>query len=342
MNKEKYIEIKYKNEINYLIKKLNNTNSKLILYGFNDLGSSIYKTFKNRVIDIVDKAKQGEIVDNISIKSIDNCEYNPNDIFVITAVNNNANKEIRKAIISKFQDKVKIYSINDYYFDKTDNMARYCPICETYSNYFKPFGYNPREDAICPSCDSLERHRLSWLVVKDRLKDVKNKKLLHIAPEKVFKEKFTEIFKENYITADISSKNVSMQMDITDIKLPDESFDYIYCSHVLEHIVDDRKAMRELNRVLKPDGWAVLLVPIVLQDKTEEDFSITSAEDRLKYYGHPEHVRNYGNDYIDRLVESGWKVEVIYPKDILNKEEIIQMGITKAAGEIFLCTKSYI
>lgn len=328
---------KYKDEINYLTNKLNTCNSKLILYGFNDLGSFIYQTFKNRVIDIVDRAKEGEIVDNISIKSIENCESNLNDIFVITAINNNANKEIRKAIISKFGDNAKIYSINDYYFDNPKN--RYCPICETYSNHFKSLGYTLREDAQCPSCDSLERHRLSWLVIKDRLKDTKNKKLLHIAPEKVFKEKFTEIFKENYITADISGKNVSMQMDITDIRLPDDSFDYIYCSHVLEHIIDDRKAMRELYRVTKHGGWAILLVPIVLQGKSEEDFTIISEEDRLKYYGHPEHVRNYGNDYVDRLIESGWKVEIIYPEDILNEEEIIQMRITKAAGEIYFCTK---
>lgn len=341
MNKENDVQIKYKNEISYLIKKLDICNSNLIIYGFNDLGYFIYQNFKNRVIDIVDKAKKNEAVDNISIKSIENCNYNPNDIFVITAINNIANKEIRKAIISKFGNKAKIFSINDYYFDKNDNMARYCPICETHSNYFKSFGFVPRNDALCPNCGSLERHRLSWLFLKDKLRkeDIKDKKMLHIAPEQTFREKFTEIFNNNYITADISRKNVSIQMDITDIQFPDNSFDYIYCSHVLEHVIDDRKAMREFNRVLKDDGWAILLVPIVLQGKTEEDFSITRVEDRLKHYGHPDHVRNYGSDYIDRLVESGWEVEVIYPEDFLTTKEIELMGITKAAGEIYFCTK---
>ncbi|RBQ26587.1 MULTISPECIES: class I SAM-dependent methyltransferase [Arcobacteraceae] len=332
----------HKNELTYLTKKLNDCNSKLIIYGFNNIGYCIYQIFKDKVVDIVDRVKQGEIIDRISIKSIEDCEYNPNDIFVIASVNNNANKEIRKSIISKFGDKTKIYSINDYYFDENEDMARYCPICKTHSNYFKPFGINPRKDVQCPACGSLERHRLSWLVIEEKLKNInlRNKNLLHIAPEQIFKEKFAELFKENYVTADISGKGVYMQMDITDIKLPDNSFDYIYCSHVFEHIIDDREAMRELHRVLKSDGWAILLVPIVLKKShTEEDFSIISKEDRLKHYGHPEHVRNYGSDYIDRLIESGWKVEVIYPEGFLTHKEIEFMGITKAAGEIYFCTK---
>ncbi|MGJ0373063.1 class I SAM-dependent methyltransferase [Aliarcobacter cryaerophilus] len=341
MNKESDVQIKYKNEINYLIKKLDTCNSKLIIYGFNDLGYFIYQTFKNRVIDIVDKEKQSEIIDNISIKSIENFDYNPNDIFVITAINNIANKEIRKTIISKFSDEAKIFSINDYYFDKTDNMARYCPICETHSNYFKSFGFVPRNDALCPNCGSLERHRLSWLFLKDKLRkeDIKDKRMLHIAPEKIFMEKFTNLFKENYLTADLYDKNAKIKMDITNIEYPKESFNYIYCSHVLEHIQDDKKAMRELNRVLKKDGWAILLVPIMTKGPTEEDHLINTPTERMKHYGHPDHVRNYGCDYKERLEESGWEVEVIYAEDFLTPKEIELMGITKAAGEIYFCTK---
>ncbi len=220
-------------------------------------------------------------------------------------------------------------------------MSRYCPICETYHEKFNSFGLKPREDALCPNCGSLERHRLSWLVIKDKIvnKDITNKNLLHIAPEKIFMQKFTNLFKENYLTADLYNPNAKIKMDITNINYPDESFDYIYCSHVLEHIQDDRKAMRELNRVLKKDGWAILLVPIMTKGPTEEDFSVTDSKERMKNYGHPEHVRNYGSDYIDRLMESGWKVEVIYPEDFLTNKEIELMGITKAAGEIYFCAR---
>lgn len=220
-------------------------------------------------------------------------------------------------------------------------MSRYCPICETNHEKFNSFGYIPREDALCPTCGSLERHRLSWLVIKDKIKNqnIKNKNLLHIAPEKMLREKFTNIFKENYLTADLYSANAKIKMDITKIEYPNESFDYIYCSHVLEHIQDDKKAMRELNRVLKKDGWAILLVPIMTKGPTEEDYSINTPEERMKYYGHPDHVRNYGCDYKERLEENGWNVEVIYSENFLTKEEINQMGITKAAGEIYLCKK---
>ncbi len=220
-------------------------------------------------------------------------------------------------------------------------MSRYCPICEIHNEKFNPFGYNPREDALCPTCGSLERHRLSWLVIKDKLKsiDLKNKNMLHIAPEKVFMSKFNDLFKENYLTADLYDKNTKLEMDITNIEYPDESFDYIYCSHVLEHIEDDKKAMRELNRVLKKDGWAILLVPIIAKDKTEEYFPKNTPEKRMKNYGHPEHVRNYGLDYKERLKECGWNVNIIHSVNILSAENIELMGITEAAGEIYLCTK---
>lgn len=218
---------------------------------------------------------------------------------------------------------------------------RYCPICEKYSKTFGSFGYTQREDAECPSCGSLERHRLSWLVIDKELQGIKieEKNMLHIAPEKVFMQKFDKLFKDNYLTADLNDKRAKLQMDITNIDYPSESFDYIYCSHVLEHIEDDRKAMKELCRVTKKDGWAILLVPIMTKGPTEEDHSINTPEERMKHYGHPEHVRNYGCDYKERLEESGWEVEVIYAEDFLTPKEIELMGITKAAGEIYFCTK---
>ena len=220
-------------------------------------------------------------------------------------------------------------------------MNRYCPICEQYFERFKSFGYIARDDAMCPICGSLERDRLSWLVIKQKtIHQEKNQKMLHIAPENIFKNKFGVIFgEENYITADLADKSVKVQMDITNILYPDESFDCIYCSHVLEHIIDDRKAMRELNRVLKKNGWAILLVPIVAKNKTEEDFSIITRDERMKHYGHPDHVRNYGLDYRDRLEESGWIVEIISAEDFLDDSQIALMGITQAAGQVYFVKK---
>ena len=101
-----------------------------------------------------------------------------------------------------------------------------------------------------------------------------------------------------------------VKMDITDIQYPDASFDVIVCYHVLEHVPDDRLAMREMRRVLKPGGWAILQSPLRVElEKTYEDFSITAPEERERAFGQRDHVRLYGRDYEQRLQESGWIVE---------------------------------
>ena len=129
-------------------------------------------------------------------------------------------------------------------------------------------------------------------------------------------------------------------MDITNIEYPDQSFDVIYCSHVLEHVLDDRKAMSEFCRVLKNDGWAILLVPIGAE-RTFEDPLIVSPQDRLKAFGLEDHVRLYGRDYIDRLRAAGFKVEIATTEDLVQPHEMVKFGLTntKANGEIYYCTK---
>ena len=129
-----------------------------------------------------------------------------------------------------------------------------------------------------------------------------------------------------------------VKMDITGIEYPDESFDVIYCSHVLEHVPDDRKAMREFHRVLKRDGWAILLVPINA-DATYEDASIVEPQDRLREFGQEDHVRIYGPDYVDRLTEAGFWVETMTPAELASPEDVVRMGLTSASGDIFYCTR---
>jgi ubiquinone/menaquinone biosynthesis C-methylase UbiE len=162
-------------------------------------------------------------------------------------------------------------------------------------------------------------------------------KVLHVAPEPSLEQLLRERFGDDYLTADFLDPRAMVQMDITNIQYPDNTFDVIYCSHVLEHVHDDRKAMREFARVLKPNSWAVLLVPIVA-DVTFEDPSITNPDEREKIFGQADHVRNYGLDYIDRLRESGFNVVRQRPSDFLDAEEIVKMGITPAAGDIYFCT----
>jgi predicted SAM-dependent methyltransferase len=215
--------------------------------------------------------------------------------------------------------------------------TKFCPICSEKS-YFLPFGENPRQEVLCSHCKSLERHRLTYLFLKEKTDFFKNnsaRKMLHIAPENCFEKLFRSTIGDGYITADLFNPNVMVKMDIMNIQYEDETFDIIYCSHVLEHVSDDKKAIKEFFRVLKKGGWAILNVPII-RDKTFEDSTITSPEERSKHYGQFDHVRAYGLDYIDRLREAGFEVIVTEPKDFLASFDIDNM---KLIGEVYFCTR---
>jgi SAM-dependent methyltransferase len=218
---------------------------------------------------------------------------------------------------------------------------RFCPVCRHRSRKFLEFGIVPRADAVCTYCGALERHRFEWLFLKNKTDLFKKQqiKILHVAPEKCFEDILRTHFGNNYITADLQRPNAAVKMDITDIKYPDGTFDVILCSHVLEHVQDDRRAMKEFYRVLKQDGWAVLLVPITA-DRTFEDPSIVDPLERLKAFGQDDHVRRYGPDFIDRLREASFKVSIITVSDLFEDTDIALMGLTPATGDIYYCTKS--
>jgi len=121
-------------------------------------------------------------------------------------------------------------------------------------------------------------------------------KLLHIAPEKNLQKALKAFSKIKYISGDLNPLVADRKIDITDINFENDYFDFIICNHVLEHIQDDRKAMQELFRVLKPGGEAILQVPISKYNKkTFENFSIVSPREREKYFGQKEHVRIYSS-----------------------------------------------
>jgi SAM-dependent methyltransferase len=222
----------------------------------------------------------------------------------------------------------------------TMSEKKYCPICKKFSKTFEKYGQEKRVNAICLNCGSLERHRFTWLYFerKTNLFDGIPKKVLHIAPEKCFQKRLIRLLGDNYFSVDINAKRPMMRMDVTSIQFRDETFDVIYCSHVLEHVVNDKGAMLEFYRVLKSDGWAIVLVPINGQT-TYEDPTITDPIKRSRLFGQEDHVRCYGLDYIDRLHDSGFEVKRICAVDFLSKEEILNMGITDAAGDIYFCKK---
>jgi SAM-dependent methyltransferase len=200
-----------------------------------------------------------------------------------------------------------------------------CPFCNSRLRTFLPFGLRfpvlkeekvvgggYRQNALCPICGSFDRERLLYLFLL-RKTDVfeKPQKLLHVAPEARVADILRAKVTVDYLTADIAAENVMVKMDITDIRFPDDSFDAIICNHVLEHVIDDRKAMAELYRALKPGGWGVLQVPLSLSLKnTYEDALITTITGREEAFGQGDHVRIYAKDYQDRLAQAGFRVSV--------------------------------
>jgi len=162
--------------------------------------------------------------------------------------------------------------------------------------------------------------------------------MLHFAPEPCFDSRLRQCLGSNYLTADLFNPHAMVKMDITNIEYPDQSFDVIYCCHVLQHVQDDRKAIRELYRVLRKDGWLMLQEPVTTE-RTIEDPSIISPEDRLRIFGQHDRTRRYGPDYVERLHEAGFKIEFTKINQLVTDDEAVRMGLTVASGEIGYCTK---
>lgn len=201
---------------------------------------------------------------------------------------------------------------------------------------FLPYGYGiQRPNVLSPSTLSLERHRLLWLYLQNETDFFKSKgatktKVLHMAPEQCFLSRFKKLSHIDLITADLYSPIVDVKANILNLPFDDNSFDVIFCNHVLEHIEDDKKAMQELYRVLKPGGMGIFQIPQdYSREKTYEDFTIKSPSERAKHFGQYDHVRVYGKDYFERLRAVGFKVhEVNYSKKI-SPEEIEKYRLMK-------------
>lgn len=208
----------------------------------------------------------------------------------------------------------------------------HCPCCERAFPSFLPFAIPPSFNILCPQCNSLPRHRMLWMYLMENgerlLKE--NMRVLHFAPEGVLQDFFASLPDVTYVTADLYMPNVAHIMDITDIRFDDDSFDAVVCVHVLEHIQDDRKAMAELYRVLKPGGWGLLQSPMRTSlERTYEDPAIVSEEGRFRHFGQHDHVRIYGRDYGDRLEKAGFKLTVKEYCRRMPEEQVRRMGLNR-------------
>lgn len=219
----------------------------------------------------------------------------------------------------------------------------YCPCCGSEFREFARFGGNRRKNAWCPECESLERHRLLWMFFEKKTNlYTENIRLLHVAPETIFYNRFNTLPNLDYYPADKYNElypSNTKYIDLLNIDLADESVDAIICNHVFQYIEEDRRAMSELFRVLKKGGWAVMQVPVnkALQ-KTHEDPTITDPLEREKVFGLKEHVRFYGPDYADRLREAGFTVSVEDYTGSFSDAENFKYGFWKG-DDIYYCKK---
>ena len=238
---------------------------------------------------------------------------------------------IKRKILSSLPEKPK----KVFFYGK----SCYCPVCNSDIRKYESFGHMAK--CWCPVCTSMRWHRLGWIFLKKRtnLFDEMPKKMLHIAPEVSFEPRFKRIANLDYVTGDLLEPNVMVKMDVTDIPFDNNSFDVIFCSHVLEHIPNDRQALNEFFRVLNFDGWAVFIVPIRMHKLTDEDLNVTNPKERVKRFGQHDHVRFYGKDFEDRLLEAGFEVTPIRTIDLVEVDRLESMGL-KEKEILFYCQKN--
>jgi SAM-dependent methyltransferase len=217
--------------------------------------------------------------------------------------------------------------------------AVHCPCCGGSYSRFLGIGSPPRA-AACPGCNSLERQRLLYLYLRERTNLFRDRlRVLHVAPEDCLQPQLARQANLDYLSADLAAGSAMAAIDITSIAFPDAAFDVILCSHVLEHVVDDGRAMRELCRVLRPGGWAILQVPMdPARAITFEDSSVTTAAERERLFGQWDHVRVYGRDYPARLRAAGFHVAVMPFAAELAPEQVRRCGLDPRE-EVFHCSK---
>lgn len=253
-----------------------------------------------------------------------------------------------KQVIRRFLGRQSLHLINLYYccryvlFYLGDRHR--CPCCGAALRKFMPliplYG-GPVAGVICPRCDSHPRHRLLWLFFQYEKKDVfdHNPAVLHIAPEFALMRQLLKIPNLHYISADLNSPFADCRVDVCMLPFINNIFDLVLCNHVLEHVPDDRRAMGELFRVLKPGGLAVVQVPVgkglVV---TLENAEISTPEARTRFFGQHDHVRLYGEDYPIRLAQAGFTVTISNFIDSFDAEAIKRYGLDKEE-KLFLCSK---
>jgi hypothetical protein len=216
--------------------------------------------------------------------------------------------------------------------------GRLCPVCGATARRFLPFGLDGRREALCPACGSLERHRFLWWCLETRLGLGERRwAILHTAPEPCVEARLRSRRAGEYVSVDRYDPSADVRADLTDLPFADARFDLIVSSHVLEHVEDDRRALRELARVLKRSGRLVLMFPYDPAGPTREDPAVDTPAKRLAAYGHPYHYRVYGTDVPERLAEAGLAAEEVAAERVLPGFRRRRLRLRR--NRLFVCSK---
>lgn len=330
------------------------------IYGAGKYGKLLFQWLLDMGIEIdcfvqTDEPKDNEIngVPVISYKRWIEIGKDGKNKIVFIAINNiEAINEIERNILSTiYSDSIRIYNcrnfINDNLLKKHNNTTKsglkQCIICGSNVDSFFPGGNKEeifkhhhiigggyRENCICPYCESVDRDRWQYYVLQNKLGVFRaSGRILHFAPEAPIQKLIEQNEQIDYYTGDIVPGRAMHVTDITDIQYRDNTFDYIICNHVMEHIPNEEKAVSEIMRVLKPNGKWIFSFPICTDMKTYEDKTLISPEQRRKEYGQVDHVRLYGYDFAERFEKYGLKLYIYSPKNEIDDAQIEKFGFIK-------------
>ena len=246
-------------------------------------------------------------------------------------------KSVRMNLISRYNipnehilDCGKFIEVNNL----ANDAAHFCTVCGNYVQEFKPFlteSGTVQEAVFCPMCGSWHRWRFQRYVLS-KYTEIFEKpcSVLCFAPEDYLIKTIAELNPEcSLVTADIQYGRGNLKLDIMNMSVfADNSFDYFIANHVLEHVTDDKKAVDEIKRIIKPNGKIILSLPVSKEYPiTIEDTPDNGREDRIRLFGQSDHVRGYGTDYRARFEKFGLNVLAVSPESELSEDICDHWGL---------------
>lgn len=327
------------------------------IYGAGRYGKIMLK-YLNNITDGCDYFVQSqtpgcERIEGVPIISLkEMVDIKADKLIFIAMDNTKIIREIEKNIYDSCSsdNKVWVYNCRGFIKDNfpvrhiiSSSVSKQCVVCGNGVEEFCPWGIDEeiflryhivgggyRKNCKCPHCGAIDRERWLYYVLENHTDISKmNGKILHFAPEVAIESYIRKNAQIDYYSGDIVQGKAMHIINITDIPYKDAMFDYVISNHILEHIMDEEKAISEIKRVLKKDGKWIFSFPVCMDIKTYEDEGNVSPEQRLRAYGQVDHVRLYGNDFVKRFERYGLKLNVYSPRNELSDELIDKYGFIK-------------